>query len=259
MSIDPLAPDFPQWSPYVFSGNLVTISKELEGMEPSFLVQNDGKLTSGVVTLMHAAYGYSTSSLQNSTWIVNSDIRMQIWDAATRHPEASVKGTQVMYSSDVINNKPNYWFGLISHEQSHRQDVENEGNLSFYSEYISEGIFKDYKDISTEAKAFRYGSDNKNVDMADKLLSYKGGAVMDIFQRGGLTNNEKASMLEAVGNQFKRDVVLQGAIDGAKSGLSNIKDMKWDDKTKASMTKTLNSLISNWTKQQDEITKKYGE
>lgn len=35
MNIDPLAPDFPQWSPYVFSGNLVTISKELEGMEPS--------------------------------------------------------------------------------------------------------------------------------------------------------------------------------------------------------------------------------
>ena len=258
MSVDPLAPDFPQWSPYVFSGNLVTISKELEGMEPSFLVQEDGKLTSGAVTLMHAAYGYSTSSLQNSTWIVSSDPRVSGWDKLTGHPEASVKGTQVMYSSKVVNRDENYWFGLISHEQSHRQDVEKQGNLDFYSEYIGEGIFKDYKDISTEARAFRMGSDSKNVDMADKLLSYKNGAVMDIFQRGNLTNNEKASMLEAVGNQFKRDVVLQGAIDGAKSGLSNMKDMKWDDKTKANMTKLLNSLINNWTKQQEEITKKYG-
>jgi hypothetical protein len=65
-------------------------------------------------------------------------------------------------------------------------------------------------------------------------------------------------MLEAVGNQFKRDVVLKDAIDFAKSGLSNMKDMKWDNETKASMTKLLNSLINNWTKQQEEITKKYG-
>lgn len=35
--------------------------------------------------------------------------------------------------------------------------------------------------------------------------------------------------------------------------------MDWDTKTKASMTKVLNSLIVNWTNQQEEITKKYGK
>jgi hypothetical protein len=62
-----------------------------------------------------------------------------------------------------------------------------------------------------------------------------------------------------VGNQFKRDVTLQGNIDGAKSGLKNIGDMKMDNKTKASVTNLLNSLINSWTKQQEEITKKYGQ
>lgn len=95
--------------------------------------------------------------------------------------------------------------------------------------------------------------------MADRLLSYKNGAVMSIFKRGNLTDNGKATMLEAVGNQFKRDVVLQGNIDSAKSGLKKMKDMDWDAKTKASMTKVLNSLIVNWTNQQEEITKKYGK
>lgn len=32
--------------------------------------------------------------------------------------------------------------------------------------------------------------------------------------------------------------------------------MDWDAKTKASITKVLNSLIVNWTNQQEEITKK---
>lgn len=208
MNIDQLAPDFPQWSPYVFSGNLVTISKALEGMEPEFLVQKDGKLTSGVVTLMHAAYGYSTSSLQNSTRIINTDARVRNWDKLTGHPEASVKGTQVMYSNGVKNRSGNYWLGLIGHEQSHRTEVEGEGNASFYSKYLMQGATRDYQDIDTEATAFKFRSNDKGVDLTDKLLSYKGGAVMDIFQRGNLTNNEKASMLETVGNQFRRDVVL---------------------------------------------------
>ena len=259
MNIDPLAPDFPQWSPYVFSGNLVSISKELEGMEPEFLVQKDGKLTSGVITLMHAAYGYSTASLNNSTWIISSDPRVSNWDKLTGHPEASVKGTQVMYSSGVKNRSASYWLGLIGHEQSHRGEVEEEGNAGFYSKYLMQGATRKYQDIDTEAMAFKFGSNDNGVDLSDKLLSYKGGAVMDIFQRGNLTNNEKASMLEGIGNQFKRDIVLQGNIDGAKGSLETLKDMKMDNKTKTNMTNLLNGLIKNWSKQQDDITKKYGK
>jgi RHS repeat-associated protein len=259
MSIDPLSPDFPQWSPYVFSGNLVTISKELEGMEPEFLIGSNGKLSSGVVSLMNAAYGFSVSSLTNSTWIISTDARVRAWSKLTGHPEASVRGTDVMYSKDVVNASNDSWFGLISHEQSHRQDIEKQGNLSFYAQYINEGIFKDYKDISTEKTAFSYGSDNEKVDLADRLLSYKNGVVMNIFQNNNLSDDQKVSMLEAVGNQFKRDVVLQGYIDGAKSSLSNLKDMKWDDETKANVTKILNGIIKYSTKQQEEITKKYGK
>jgi RHS repeat-associated protein len=36
LSIDPLAPKYPQWSPYSFSGNQVIASRELEGLEPEF-------------------------------------------------------------------------------------------------------------------------------------------------------------------------------------------------------------------------------
>ncbi|MDV6167116.1 DUF6443 domain-containing protein [Flavobacterium sp. DG1-102-2] len=259
ISIDPLAPDFPQWSPYVFSGNLVTISRELEGKEPEFLLGSDGKLSSGVVTLMNIAYGYSVSSLTNSTWIINTDARVRWWDSLTGHPNASVKGKQVLYSSDHVNSSADYWFGLISHEQSHRDEIDKEGNISFYYKYLLEGATKKYKDISTEAKAYLIGSDDDKVDLADKLLAYKDGAIMDIFQRGNLTDNEKAGMLKVVGYQFKRDVVLQGNINRAKLNIKNIKNNRWDSKTKSNMTNILNVLIKSWTIEQDEITNKYGE
>ncbi len=34
MSVDPLAPEYPHWSPYSFSGNMVIHTTELEGLEP---------------------------------------------------------------------------------------------------------------------------------------------------------------------------------------------------------------------------------
>ncbi len=43
LSIDPLAPEYPFYSPYAFSGNRVIDAYELEGLEP--VVDNTGKLT----------------------------------------------------------------------------------------------------------------------------------------------------------------------------------------------------------------------
>jgi|GEM_PF-6292408 len=54
--------------------------------------------------------------------------------------------------------------GLISHEQSHRVDIEKSGNIGFYWTYINEGTFKKYREIGTEQKAYRIGSDDGKED-----------------------------------------------------------------------------------------------
>jgi hypothetical protein len=42
-AVDPLVKRFPQWSPYVFSGNIIIMDRELEGLEPSKGDPNYGK------------------------------------------------------------------------------------------------------------------------------------------------------------------------------------------------------------------------
>lgn len=77
------------------------MTKELEWLEPEFLIGEDGKLSSGVISLLHSAFGYSVSSLTKSTWIVNTDAKVSGWSRLTGHPEASVKGTYVMFNKDT--------------------------------------------------------------------------------------------------------------------------------------------------------------
>ena len=200
MNIDPLATEFPQWSPYVFSGNLVVVSKELEGMEPKFMIE-DGKLTTGMVSLLNAAYGYSTSSLQQTTWILWSDPRVVAWYRAMGNPNATTEGYVVAHDGGYNYGKgrnDDEWFGLVVHEQSHREDIENDGSLSFYIKYGFQGV-SGYRNIDTEEKAFENGSDDGIKDYGDQLLAYKKGEVMDTFKNGGLTNNQKALFLQSTG------------------------------------------------------------
>lgn len=269
MSVDPLAPDFPQWSPYVFSGNLVTVSKELEGMEPKFMIEDNGKLTSGMVSLLNSAYGYSSSSLEHTTWVAGSDTRVSLWYESMGSPEATTKGTSVAHDEGYNNGKGRNdkdWFGLIAHEQSHREDVENDGVFSFYGKYALQGV-TGYKNIDTEEKAFENGSDDGNPnDLADQLWAYNGKEAIGIFKNGGLTNNQKASMLQSTGARFRRDVVLKGRISSAKSSLANIKkEMAKLGKMTAGTQKFFNRYINHYNKvvedstdEQYEITNTYG-
>lgn len=257
MNIDPLAPDFPQWSPYVFSGNLVTISKELEGLEPTFLIGEDGKLTSGAISLLQAAYGYSSASLQNSVWVSGLDNRVA--DAITLE-------NNVFYADKFKPADDKYWIGLIAHEQSHRNEVD-ENAVDFYVKDILQWTLREYTTIDTEATAFKNGSDDKNPnDYADQLVGYNKGEVMSIFKNGGLTNNEKASMLESTGARFRRDVILKDKISSANSRLATIKnEMGKLGKITGATQKFYNKYINHYNKivkdstdEQEEITDTYG-
>lgn len=270
VTIDPLARDFPQWAPYVFSGNFVTVSRELEGLEPEFLISQGGKVTSPMVTLLYAAYGYSISSLENTTWIPYTDPRAGFWDDIVGIPEstsASVRGKTVIHDDDQ-NRSDGAWLSLIIHEQSHREDVDEVGNLAFYLGYIIEA--KDgYRNISTEEQAFINGSDSRNPnDYADQLLKYDNGSVLSTLRDSNLSDGEKSSQLESIGSKFRRDVILNDKIDHAQGLLENVQeqlnglsDMQDDDLLKQAVKGLVNywqNAINNYKKEQDEITKKYG-
>jgi RHS repeat-associated protein len=273
ISIDPLARDFPQWSPYVFSGNLVIISKELEGLEPEFMIGQDGKLTSPMVTLINSAFGYSWKSLTNTNWVPHMDARAT-WFSKRAVPNNAVAitlGNKVVYDSALqgssyVNSSrgKEYWFSLISHEQRHRFDIDNLGNSAFYSTYGLSAIsaIGIHDNIAHEQIANKYEA------YAEQLWNYKDGAVQDILQNSSMSNNEKSSKLEVFGAKFKRDVILEDVASSANSVIESSQKALEDAKgtiAEPHITSFLNNLIKvkkgvlqNARNEQAEITKKYG-
>ncbi|WP_421802537.1 RHS repeat-associated core domain-containing protein [Flagellimonas sp.] len=271
--IDPLATDFPQWAPYVFSGNYVTISKELEGLEPEFMINgdnglnSDNELTQPMVTLLNAAFGYSPESLTGTTWLRDSDPRAH-WFATKVVPDNAVAitwGRQVVYDRTISTTRSNRrWFSLIAHEQKHRSDIDTYGSGLFYLSYIIEGarVGGGHDDLGHEKVA------NEDEAYAEQLWNYNGGEVQNIFNMGSLTGNQMSAKMESVGARFRRDVILTDQISGAESSLKTVigaldglGNSKEDRNIKAALGGLINSInqsIKDAKKEQKDITKKYG-
>ena len=224
VAIDPLARDFPQWAPYVFSGNYVTVSQELEGLEPKFMIGQDGNLSSPMVSLMSSAFGYSWKSLTNTNWVPHTDERAK-WFSKTAVPDrasAITLGNQVVYNSAFQGSAytntargKEYWFSLIGHEQQHRSDIDTYGNALFYGTYGLAGAsaLGIHDNIAHEITA------NNSESYAEQLWSYNGGEVQDILQNSNLSDSQKSSKLEVIGAKFRRDVILSDAISNDTKSL----------------------------------------
>lgn len=268
MSIDPLATDFPQWSPYVFSGNLVTMTKELEGMEPSALIGPDGKLTQGAVTVLNAAFSYTPKSLTNTTWIKDNDPRTDmVQNSILKNNKSSVAVTsfsQVAYNRRYTNSPDDWWMGTIAHEQKHRQDINEMTGVGFYLFYIKDAAshLGDEKTMATEKPAY------KNDKYGTQLWNYNNGEVASIFQTGNISENQRSSMLESAGNRFKRDVILVDQISDTTKLINSTTNIinGLNANTDKSLISQLKGLVNGWQQsvnnaknEQNSITKKYGK
>lgn len=214
-TVDPLVAQYPWFTPYQFAGNTPIQAIDLDGLEPVSMIYENGKLTKPMVTLLNAAFNYSKTSLQNATWLpYTANASTQAWASLVGIPSktaASVMGTTVVHDNDQQRADAR-WFGLIIHEQSHEVDIENQGNTSFYTQYINEGIFKDYHDITTEKDAYKMGSSSGG-GYSGQLLKYQNGDVLNILNDPNLSEVQKEAALVAFGSKFKRDVILRDKLD----------------------------------------------
>lgn len=265
-NIDPLAEKFPQWSPYVFSGNLVVMARELEGLEPSFLIENN-RLSQGAISVMNAAFGYSVNSLTNTTWIPDTDPRTTALQnrIVDNQYVAMVDGNKVAYSSSISNDTDRDWFGLIAHEQQHRQDVDTYGYNLFYGSYVLEAV----RTLGDTDKMLHEKPGYRNERYAKQLWNYNNGEVQNIFNTGNITENHRSQMLESVGSRFRRDVILNDVISNTNGLIKNaqgIMESLGNGKENQSLKHAIGNMISGWErtvnkakKEQDDITKQYGQ
>jgi RHS repeat-associated protein len=219
-AVDPLFKKYPFYSPYAFSGNNVIMSIELEGSEPKSVINEEGKLTSPMVGLLHGAFLFDKTRLQNTTWISSKDPDIS-WAqkfhfyTVTGEPNATVFYKSVIYDDNLKSETDEYWIGLVGHEQSHQNDMVYDGDNWFYIRYGVGGMKNEYRQIPTEKKAFNI--EEKYIPL---LLEYNNGKVLDLLS-SDLPEDEKSKQMEITGLKFRRDVVLQDRVDKAEILIKN--------------------------------------
>jgi len=191
--VDSKASDYPYYTPYQFAGNQVTVAIDLDGEEPKYMIDGKGHLTNPMKSLLHAAFGYSMSSLNKTTW-KPSDIQFA---------EAITLFRTVSYNRYLSSRTDGYWARLIAHEQKHRDEIGNDvvGALNWYTNYgigyVGAGFSYERDPAEVRAYANGLGPDSR----MDKLINFGGGVALKVLQ-GNYDDNVKSETLNFIGIAF---------------------------------------------------------
>jgi RHS repeat-associated protein len=268
-SIDPMTIQYPFYTPYQYAGNTPIMAIDLEGLQPETMIDKQGKLTTPMVSLLNSAFLMSKTSLQNATWQkYDANRKTKAWASMVGIPSstaASVMGTTVVHDGSTTRTDGN-WLRLIAHEQVHESHIESQGNFTFYSNYLIEGASTPYESIITERIAYQYGSAPNGTDYANQLLKFQGGVVMNTLNNPNLSEQTKATQLEAVGAKFRRDVLIPDHVNQLSGLIEQSNFMLAFDKSLSGTARTLlqqsiggmQKQIEAYNAEQTQITKKYG-
>ena len=168
-SVDPLIKSYPWYTPYQFAGNSPIQNVDLDGAEPKSVINEFGQLTIPVIGFISKALDIKEYVLENTTWFIGDGNVHWEWAG---QPNAITIGNKIYYSQSEAEKSDNadvpYWVGLVGHEESHRQDYEEQGFYGFLSKYASDydnnkksgqSDYTAYRNIESEKKAYANQAD----------------------------------------------------------------------------------------------------
>ena len=252
-SIDPMGDKMPNVSPYAYVFNNPMRFREFDGLIPIEVFElrtvyhsskagfsskeNYYQVKPTIAGFLSGALGISKDAILNTHWVAGG---------VPSGYSAITLGRTVNFSDDDLNNNDvAYWVSEIGHESTHRDDIENQGSLSFYFnygvQYLQNWLGRDesandaYRDIETEDKAY---SNEKAIDnfFADEKNS---NDFFSILNNNKFSDTKKGNQLEALG--IERVTIpglnnLTSALNNTLGGLDSKKD--------AGLIKALNGLLN---------------
>jgi len=204
-SVDPLAEKIAGITPYNFSFNNPLRYIDPDGLIPLELFdQHSARTHTGsfiyytvktpVAGFIYGALGISRQTITNTIWRTGGNAAYHAWtnsgtDAITMGHTVDVRNT------NYANNDIGSWTSLIGHENTHRSEIDANGSLSFYGNYLHDAATMNYEDIPTEQRAFANGdqidaffANNKNRSDFNSILG-----------NNSLSDEKKGNQLEALG------------------------------------------------------------
>ena len=211
-------------------------------------------VTAPIAGFLEGALGISRQIIQNTKWREGG--------FATSGINAITLGNNVDFNSSLHdNNNVAFWTGLVGHESTHRDEIEAEGDINFYGNYLGEynarrnaGESKDdaYENINTEQNAYAnqklVGSFFKN-DQNKKDFS----AILNNYE---LSSEKKANQLQALGLERIAIPGLNGLASSLGAQISKLLKSNKDGKSTAvisAATNFLNLIIQKINADQQKI------
>lgn len=221
LSVDPLTKDYPWYTPYQFAGNTPIQAKDLDGLEPEYMIDKNGKLTKPMIQLLSTAFGYCDDYFIKSTWIAskkNELTKQELFAYVRRinkdivHYDPAYKElndidkinvVEVAYytrTTDPYFDESYLWGELIVHEEKHRQDLYQFNTFNEPSKYYME----------KRAEYFGVGDWNHfNIAIVGAKSNSQAGnffsdrMVYDIFTSTNMREIEKLERMTLIGLEFR--------------------------------------------------------
>jgi RHS repeat-associated protein len=163
LSVDPLAPSYPWYTPYQFAGNTPIMAIDLEGLEPESVVDKEGKLTASAIKILNALTGVDESLLQQVQIMHTADNKFNApWYNPNKGGGAMTVGDNIYFTENWFA-KSGYgskkfgntsyggndgfsafmWLSLLSHEVGHLPQTDAFGKdkkgIRMYLGYFAGG------------------------------------------------------------------------------------------------------------------------
>ncbi len=230
-SVDPLVKSYPWYTPYQFAGNSPIRNVDLDGAEPKSVINELGQLTIPVIGFISKALDIEEHVLENTTWFIgNGNVH---WEWA--QPNAITIGNKIYYSQAEADKNDNadvpYWVGLVGHEESHRQDYDEQGFYGFLSKYKSDyddnkkagqSDYTAYRNIESEKKA--YGNQAFLESFFNNTSNAK--SFNDILNNQAYGQLEKSDRLKVLGIEKIAIPKIEDKIKQITNTLNNIDPKK---------------------------------
>ncbi|MFM7431818.1 MAG: hypothetical protein ACKO1F_18270 [Flammeovirgaceae bacterium] len=213
LSVDPLTKSYPWYTPYQFAGNKPIIAIDLDGLEPKYVINEQGRLTKPMIALLSSAYSGHNSDwdkgvLEKSQWLKDDDLKGSGTLAFTRRANRNTVYFNPEFDEEFSkgykeDEKFRKWVEIISHKEYHRMQFENWPLLTSIVITIHDA-FASYENHVLEATAYEYGAPlMRKKTMASDLLLSRGEDIFKIITSSALSEEQKTRDLTVIGLEFR--------------------------------------------------------
>jgi RHS repeat-associated protein len=247
LSVDPLTKGFPYYSSYQFAGNTPIQAIDLDGTEPEWMIDANGKLTTPMIALLNAAFDFSMEVLNSATFIDQNLVTK--FSANTFFSSIFYSKNKMNYFERVDKNRLwiNQWLNLIPHEIDHVRQFHIGGNTGTTSIYLLGMLFNKIKhgDWYSDEHILEQHPYNVIEPFTLNLMTLHDGIVVKILQSPDMEEWEKVEALTYFGLEAKLNnekTKLNKILENANS---NGKVTKKENKKIKKQTILVTNLIKN--------------